>query len=303
MAQIGEAIANLVSPALAGFLFLAVGMKFILMVDFATFLVAVATLLLIFIPEPERTEPDEKEKSSIFAEIKFGWDYITQRKGLLYWMLYIAALNTGFGLAFPLLTPLMLDLGDAQQVGLANSGLGLGMLLGTLVMSAWGGPKRRVFAMLGSGAWMGVTSILIGASPSLLLIGVSGFLLMLALPILNANSVAMWQTKVPPDLQGRVFSVRRVIGAFTYPIATLISGPLVEKVLQPRMNEGGGLAAIFGRLVGVGDGRGTALLFVFVGIFMTGISLFAFSSQTLLNTEIDIPDAEIIEREAEFEPA
>ena len=299
MVQISQAISNLVAPALAGFLFISIGLEWILVIDIAAFLFAVLTLMIIFVPEPERSAESKAGQGNIFKEIRFGLDYITQRKGLLYWMLYIAALNLGAGLGFPLLTPLMLDLGDAQQVGLANSAIGLGMLLGTLIMSIWGGPKRRIYAVLGSGLWLGVFMMGIGARPSLLGIGIAGFLLMIALPILNGNSRAMWQTKVPPDMQGRVFSVRRVIGQFTSPIAALIAGPLVENLLQPMMEQGGALSTSFGRLIGVGDGRGTALLFVFVGIFIIAVTLYGFTNRTLINTEVDIPDAEINAQQAQ----
>lgn len=302
MVQIGEAISSLFSPALAGFLYVAIGLEWILMIDFATFLFAVGTLLLIFVPEPERSEESKQGQGNLIKEIRFGWHYIAQRKGMMQWMLYIASLNFGFGMAFPLLTPLMLDLGNAQQVGLASSATGAGMLLGTLVMSAWGGPKRRIYAVLGSGVWLGICSLLMGSAQSLLIIGVAGFLMMLSLPILNGNSRAMWQTKVPPDIQGRVFSVRRVIGQFTSPIAALIAGPLVENLLQPMMDEGGALTASFGRLIGVGDGRGTGLLFILVGLGTMLISLFGFTNRTLVNAEIDIPDAEIIERKVEPQP-
>ena len=116
---------------------------------------------------------------------------------------------------------------------------------------------------------------------------------MLAIPILNGSSQAMWQTKIPPEIQGRVFSVRRVIGEFTYPIAALIGGVLVENLLQPMMDEGGALSSNIGRLIGVGDGRGTALIFVLVGMYIFLVTLFAFFNRTLVNTEINIPDAEI----------
>lgn len=302
MVQISQAISNLVAPALAGYLFIAVGLDFILLIDAAAFVFAVATLLIIYVPEPERSAESIAGQGSIFKEIRFGWNYITQRKGLLYWMLYIASLNLGAGLSFPLLTPLMLDLGNAQEVGLANSGIGLGMLLGTLIMSIWGGPKRRIFAVLGSGLWMSICMAFIGARPSLLAIGIAGFFLMIALPILNGNSRAMWQTKVPPDMQGRVFSVRRVIGQFTNPLAALAAGPLVENLLQPMMEPGGALSGSFGRLIGVGDGRGTALMFVLVGIFMILVTLYGFTNRTLVNTELDVPDAEVVTRSPELQP-
>ncbi len=294
MVQIGEAISNLVSPAAAGALFLAFGLQSVILVDVVTFLFAVITLLVVHIPEPERTPEAKAEQGSLLKEINFGWRYIADRKGLLYWMLYIASINFALGMLSPLLTPLMLDLGDAQQVGLATSAMGAGMLLGTLIMSVWGGPQRRFYAVLGGAIWLGLTTILLGARPSLLLIGIAGFLMMIAAPILNANSRAMWQVKVPPDIQGRVFSVRRVIGQFTAPLSALVAGPLVEHVLQPMMEEDGLLANSLGKWIGTGPGRGTALGFIIFGVLILIFSLIAAMNKTLRNTEIDIPDAEIV---------
>jgi MFS family permease len=297
MVQIGQAISQLFSPALAGALFVSAGLETIVMIDFVTFIVAVLTLLTVRIPEPERTAAAKDERGSLLSDINYGWRYIVDRKGLLYWMLYIAGLNFSFGIFNTLLSPLMLELGDAQQAGFVASIIGAGMLIGTLIMSVWGGPKRRFFAVAASGFWMGLCVLAMGAQPSMTLIGIVGFFMMLALPILNGNSRAMWQTKVPADVQGRVFSVRRVIGQFTYPISALIAGPLVDNLLQPAMNEGGSLADSMGRIIGVGSGRGTALAFVLVGLAMLVLTVAAFSNTRLRRAEIEIPDAEVRVRE------
>lgn len=293
MVQIGDAIAQLIAPAAAGTLFLAFGLDSIVLIDFATFLVAITTLVLIRIPEPVRESSQQQEQHSIFKDIQFGWRYIADRKGLLYWMLFIASLNFAFGMFGPLITPLMLELGDAQQVGLTSSAIGLGMLVGTLVMSLWGGPQKRFHAVLGSSVWMGLCTMMLGAQPSLLLIGISGFLTMIVLPILNGSSRAMWQTKIPPDIQGRVFSVRRVIGQFTAPIAALLAGPLVENFLQPWMEPDGVLASNIGQLIGTGPGRGTALAFILIGLMILIFSLIAGTNKTLRHVESVLPDSEI----------
>jgi len=293
MVQIGQAIAQLVSPAAAGALYLSFGLQAVILIDFATFLFAVATLIAIKIPEPVREHVRKEDRPSIFKEIHFGWRYIADRRGLLYWMIYIASLNLAFGMFSPLMTPLMLELGNAQEVGITSSAVGLGMLVGTLVMSLWGGPKRRFYGVLGGSVWMGLCVIILGSQPSLLIIGISGFLMMLAIPVLNGSSRAMWQTKVPPDIQGRVFSVRRVIGQFTAPISALLAGPLVEKLFEPWMAADGLLAPSIGRIIGTGPGRGTALAFVFIGVLILVFSLIAGLNPTLRRAELDVPDAEI----------
>lgn len=299
MVQISQAISTLVSPILAGALYVSVGLSAIALIDFATFLVAVFTLLIVFIPEPERSEESKAAQGSLMKEVAFGWRYIVQRKGLFYYMLYISALNFVFGMYNPLLTPLLLELGDAQQMGFVFSVFGAGMLIGTLVMSIWGGPKRRMFAILPSAIWTGLCLLALGAQPSLVLVGASGFLMMFALPIFNGNSRAMWQTKVAPDVQGRVFSVRRLIGQFTYPISVLMVGPLVDNVFQPLMDEGGALASSVGRVIGVGQGRGTALTFIMLGLIYLIATIAAFAHPRIRRLELEIPDAEVKVRKEE----
>ena len=294
MVQIGDAISGLTAPAVAGALYLSFGLQIVILIDFATFLLAVATLLIVQIPEPVREAQETTKKSSIWQEINLGWQYIANRKGLLYLMWYIAALNFSFGMISPLMTPLMLELGNAQQVGLAEAAFGAGMLIGTLIMSAWGGPKRRVYGVLAAAVWSGLCMIVMGARSSLALIAITGFFLMSSIPILNASSRAIWQTKVPPDIQGRVFAVRRVIGQFTAPIAALLGAPLVEQWFQPWMSPGGRLADSFGRLIGTGPGRGIGLALLMVGTLVLLSSLVAGLNHQLRNAEIDIPDVEIV---------
>ncbi len=250
------------------------------------------TLLIVRIPEPKRTT--ETEQKNIFGEVKLGWDYIYHRKGLYYWMLYIAVLNYSWSAFGVLLMPMLLELADAQQVGFVNSVIGVGALVGTFIMSIWGGTKRRIYAVLGGGLGLGVFYLGIGATRSLTIIAISGFMLLVCMMILNANSRAMWQTKIPPDIQGRVFSIRRVIGTFSYPISALLIGPLVDYVFQPAMEPDGWLAGSFGKLIGVGSGRGTALAFIIFGLVMVIASLAGAVNHTLMNTELDIPDAEVV---------
>ena len=296
MVQIGQAISQLVSPAVAGALFVAYGLQGIVIVDFATFLFAVTTLFLIVIPEPEKTTKPEDGKTSLWQEMKLGWTFITERKGLLYLLLYFASVNFTFGLFGPLITPMMLELGTPDQVGYVSSAIGIGMLIGTLVMSIWGGPKRRIYGILFSGIWQGLCGLFMGAQPSLVLIAVVGFLLMMAMPIMNGSSQALWQTKTPPDIQGRVFSVRRMIAQFTAPIATIIVGPLVDYVMQPAMNPGGALASSVGRMIGVGAGRGQAFVFVLTGLFTIIFSVAALANPRLRLVEDELPDVEVVEQ-------
>jgi len=295
MVQIGQAISQLLAPAIAGALFVTAGMQSVILIDFVTFVFAVGTLLFVRIPEPVRSAEDQESRRSITRNIRFGFDYIRQRQGLFLLLMYFASINFFFSMVGPLLTPMMLELGSAAEVGLASSAIGLGMLIGTLIMSAWGGPQRRVFGVLGAGIWMSLMLLLMSAQPSLTLIGAVGFLLMLVMPIMNGSSQALWQSKTDPDVQGRVFSVRLMLAQFTAPVAILLAGPLVDKVFRPAMEVGGSLANSFvGQLMGVGPGRGVALLFVVVGLCQLLITLYALTRPRLRNVDFEIPNIEVI---------
>ncbi len=290
MVQIGEAISQLISPVVAGALFVSAGLNVIILIDFITFVFAVLTLLAVRVPKPKATEEGKESKGSLLQEAAFGWKYITARRGLTALLIYFAAINFASGFFGPLLIPMMLDLAEPDKMGLIFSIVGLGMLAGTLIMSAWGGPKRRILGILIPGAAMGLFTIMIGLRPSLLLIGAGGFLMMLFMPVMNGSSQALWQSKTAPDIQGRVFAVRRMFAWFTQPLSIIMAGPLVERVFQPLMDEGGRLAPTVGQVIGFGPSRGTGLLFIVLGLFVFVISFAAYAYPRLRLVEEELPD-------------
>jgi hypothetical protein len=166
------------------------------------------------------------------------------------------------------------------------------MLLGTLVMSAWGGPKRRVHGVLGFMILSGLFTMLLGLRPSIPLMAAAGFGIMFTLPIINASSQAIWQSKVAPDVQGRVFSIRRMIAWSTTPLAYILAGPLVDKIFKPLLLEGGPLANSLGRIIGVGPGRGTGLLFILIGLLtILAVLVWGYLNPRVRLLEDELPDA------------
>ena len=298
LSQIGQALSQLLSPALAGVLYLSIGLQGVMGIDFATFLFAVLTLLVVRIPRPVLSEKGEESRGSVWSEAKYGWHYIRQRPGLFGLLLWAAVVN--FALAFfgPVFLPMLLNMTTVPVVGFASSVIGVGMLLGTLIMSAWGGPKRRVLGIFACGTWLGVCVVLVGLRPYLPTIIGGAFLGMLVVPIANGASQVLWQTKVEPDIQGRVFAMRRMIGQSIAPIATLMAGPLIDQILEPAMVEGGALANSVGRVIGVGAGRGGAVIFIVMGVLVVFASLLAYLHPRVRNIEIEIPDV-VVESAAE----
>jgi MFS family permease len=291
MVQIGEAISHLISPAVAGAMFVTVGLRGVVLVDFMTYIFAVLTLLLVRIPRPEVSTEGQAGKGSLWKEAGFGWTYIVSRAGLLGLLLFFAATNFLSGLINPLLAPLILDMTTADMFGYLASIVGLGMLVGTLVMSVWGGPKRRIWGVLGFSLLGSVFLSVLGLRPSLPLMAAAGFGMMFAMPIINASSQAIWQSKVALDVQGRVFSIRRMIAWSTLPLAYIVAGPLADKIFKPLLEEGGPLAGSLGQVLGVGPGRGVGLMFVVIGFLSILVTVLAYLNPHVRNVEDELPDA------------
>jgi MFS family permease len=291
MTQIGEAISRLATPAVAGALFVSVGLRFILLIDVVSYLAAVATLIGVRFPQPEATQDDQVGKGSFWREALYGWTYIRERSGLINLLIVFASLNFLMSLTFPLLTPMLLDMTSPDVVGYVDSIGGLGMLVGTLVMSAWGGPKRRVYGIFAAEMLAGLSTLLLGLRPSIPLIASAGFGMMLGMPLSNGCSQAIWQTKVAPNVQGRVFAIRSMIAFSIQPVAFALAGPLAERVFEPLMADGGRLAPVFGRAIGTGPGRGIGLIFVLAGALSMLATLIILIHPRIRRLELELPDA------------
>ncbi len=292
MVQIGEAISQLLAPAIAGAMLVAIGLQGVIIVDFVTFLCAILTLSFVRFPKPTITAEGIAGRGSIWQEAGYGWRYISARPGLLGLLVIFALSNFLFGLMSPLLTPLILEIADAQVLGLLSSLMGAGMLVGTLVMSAWGGPKRRIHGVLAGMAVMGGFILLFGLRPWIPLMGLAGFGAMLMNPIVNASSQALWQSKVAVDVQGRVFAVRRMISWSVMPLAYVIAGPLADNLFNPLLVEGGVLAeSLIGRIFGIGAGRGIGLMISVIGLLSIIVALSGYLYPRIRLVEDELPDA------------
>lgn len=289
--QMGEALSFLVSPILAGTLFGSIGLGGVILIDFATFLVAVIALLLVQFPQYRVDSGKTAEKESLLHAASFGWRYILARPGLLGLLFYFGAVNFLWGMVLPLYQPLILDLSSSQTLGIISSIGGLGVLLGSALMSAWGGPKRRILGVLGAGGLSGIFLFITGLQPSLFLIGLGLFGGFFCYPLLNASSQALWQSKVAPEVQGRVFAIRRLIAWSTQPLALIVAGPLVERVFDPFMGTDTVLAATIGQIIGSGSSRGIGLLFILLGMGLVISAMIAYFNPQVRNVEDELSDA------------
>jgi DHA3 family macrolide efflux protein-like MFS transporter len=204
--------------------------------------------------------------------------------------MFFLATNFLGGVMGPLFMPLILDNWKADVLGYLSTLMGVGMLAGTLVMSAWGGGKRKIYTLLGAGAVSALFLMAVGLRISIPLLAICGFGFMFTGPLINASSQAIWQSKVAPDVQGRVFAVRRTIAWSTQIFAPLLAAPLADYVFKPGIAAGGFLVPVLGSIVGVGANHGVGLLISTLGFLLLVVCILAILNPAIRNVEIDLPD-------------
>lgn len=284
MTQAAESFSMLLAPALAGFLYVSIGMEFIFLLDLLTFLFAIITLTLTRIPQPPLVSGSPTE--SFWNRLSFGWRYLRDQRGLLYLVMVLAACNFAYNISAPLIGPMILDQGNPQVWGFVSSMMGVGMIGGTMIMSAWGGFRRRIYGVSLADIVCGVFIVLMGIRPSIPLIAIGALGSGLTGPIGNGSSRALFQSRVPRDLQGRVFAAIRMTAHSIIPLATALSGVLADRVFIPLLMPDGALAnTLIGQIVGVGAGRGIGLLLVISGIAYSLIASISLIHPRIRNIE------------------
>lgn len=293
MLSLAETGSNIFAPLLAGALIGVIGLAGILTIDIITFVFAITTLLIIYIPKPKITAEGKASQGSIWKEAAYGFRYILKRPSLL--GLQGVFMLGNFFISIPMaIFPAMILASTSNNeliYGSVSSAGAVGGVVGGLVMSAWGGPKRRVHGVLAGWAISSLLgTVLMGLGKNLPIWALASFFGMFFVPIINGSNQAIWQSKVAPDLQGRVFSIRRLIAWFVNPVAMLVAGPLADKVLEPAMQANTSLREIFGDLVGVGPGAGMSLIFIFAGLLAMLVGIGGYFIPPIRNVETILPD-------------
>ena len=289
--QLGEALPQIAGPAIAGVLYVAIKLGNMALIDFSTYIFSVVVMIFLSAsPNRRGQEAGHQAQGSVWKEMRYGWDYILARKGLLSLLMFFLAINFLGGVMQPLFIPLILDNWKADVLGYLSTIMGVGMLAGTVVMSAWGGGKRKIYTLLGAGLMSGLFLSAVAWRISIPLLAVCGFGFMFSVPLMNAASQAIWQSKVAPDVQGRVFAVRRTIAWSSQMVAPLLAAPLADYVFKPGMSAGGAVASIFGPIIGIGSNHGIGLLIGLLGLLTALVAILALFNPVICNVEIDLPD-------------
>ena len=290
MVQMSRAAAQLIAPMLGAVLLGTIGLRGVILLDLSTFLVAILTLMSVRFPSIKLSGDVGPATHSLVKDILFGWRYVNSRPGILGLLVFFAASNFLGGTLEVLVTPLVLSFATTVTLGIVMSTGGIGMLIGSLVMSVWGGPTHLMKAVFGFMLICGLCTVTAGLHASVLLIACSAFIFFFCLPIINGCSQVILQRKVAPALQGRVFALEGAIGSASLPLAYAIAGPLADHVFEPLMISDTSVANSIGHIIGIGPGRGIALLFIVTGGLTIFLTLLARRYPRLRYIENELPD-------------
>ncbi|MES1243426.1 MAG: MFS transporter, partial [Acidobacteriota bacterium] len=225
LVQAGTSGALILAPLSAGFLLDRIGFGGIIGIDLVTATLGILAVATVRIPKPETTEAPAGA-GGLLRDATYGWSYLRERRGLPALLGLSAILNFSIGMVHVLLTPMLLSFASAADLGMVLSGASVGMLVGSIVMSTWGGPENRMAGVFGFVALQGGILMVGMMRPSVPLLAAAAFAFMFFTPLVLGCTRAIWQSKIAPGVQGRVFALTRMLALSCLPVASLIAGPL-----------------------------------------------------------------------------
>jgi DHA3 family macrolide efflux protein-like MFS transporter len=224
---------NIISAPLGALLLSIMPTQGILMIDVGTAILAIAPLLFIAIPQPERKPKEVGEKPSLFKEMKEGLQYVVSWKGLMIIVFLAMMINFLLSPAFSLMPLLVKEHfgGGALQLGWANSTFGVGVILGGVLLGVWGGFKSRIVTSVMGVLGIGIGSFVLGLIPGSVFPLALGALLVVGLmqPIANGALGAIMQGIIDPEMQGRVFTLLGSGATAMIPVGLAIAGVLADR--------------------------------------------------------------------------
>ncbi|MEM7129123.1 MAG: MFS transporter [Chloroflexota bacterium] len=252
-------IMAIVAPPLGALLVALLPMQGILAIDIVTF--GLAIIPLIFIPVPQPTAESSKQTAgfvrSVLNDLHSGLLFTWQWKGLRMLTAIIMSFNL---LAIPMmmLIPILVTEhfgGGATEFGWFQSALGVGAIVGGFLLSTWGGFRRRVVTMTMTLIITGIATTIMGAVPeyAILIAAIGWFVAGAMSSIFNGVSMAILQATVPPEIQGRVFTLNWSLVSAMSPIGLLIAGPVADRF-------GASVWFLCGGMVQIAIGVGSCLI-------------------------------------------
>lgn len=278
-------LTTVLTPVLASALFAVSGLRVILLIDLGSF--AVAFLVLLFLISIPESETGDENRSSVLAGCKEGFVFLAHNRGIFMVVLTMALLNFFSRLTYEnILSPMILSRSgnNSMALGIVNAVMGIGGIVGGIIVSTGKLSKDKVKMIYVSAVISFLFGdLLMGAGRNVVAWSVAGLAASLPIPFINAGQNVIFYSKVPDEMQGRVFAVRNAIQYSTIPIGILLGGVLADYVFEPFMASDCVVASALRLVVGEGKGSGMAVMFLCTGILGSLFSYMSYRRKEIQN--------------------
>jgi MFS transporter, DHA3 family, macrolide efflux protein len=246
-----------VGPPIAGALLVTVGLGGIFALDLAS--VARRCWRWRWCASPTRPAPTTSPRAppaspACGATSPSACATSTQRPAFLFLSAFMAAALFTGGFTYALSGPVVLGLADEATMGLMYAAFGIGSVAGAVAIGAWGGPARRVPAILVATLVSGFATALLGLRPDVVWIGVFLVVLGGSQAMMLALNRVVFQEHAAPAVLGRVFAFRVVLATAAQAVGVVTAGSLAAHVFEPAMAAGGAWAPRLGAWIGTARG-------------------------------------------------
>ncbi len=230
-----QGVMSIVAPPVGAILLATIPMYGIILIDVVTALVAIIPLFFFSIPQPVAAvhAPGTSGAGAVLKDMLAGFRYVAGWPGMLIILIVAAVLNFLLNPAFSLMPLLVTKVfnGTAYHLSLLEAVFGIGVVIGGLILSVWGGFKRRVVTAMTGLIGMGAGILMVGLSETstfwMAVVGMS--LGGLMNPLVNGPLFAIVQSTVEPSMHGRVFTLLGSLSAAMSPLSLAVAGPLADK--------------------------------------------------------------------------
>ena len=270
---ISNSLTTLLTPVIAAAALSLAGLDAVIAFDLMTCAAAVGALaFFIRIPKGE----SHQAKEPVLKAAKQGLRWLKENKGILHMILFFAGINLIASMYNAALPAMILSRkgGSELVLGWVNACTGAATLIGSLAASAMPVPKKRAMVICNCVLFsMSTENLLLALGRNGYVWCIAAVLGWLAIPVMNVNLTALFRSRIPVQMQGRVYSARNTLQFFTIPLGYLMGGALIDRVCEPLMaslTDGHWLAA----LLGTGKGSGAALLYLVIAFAGTAIALY-----------------------------
>lgn len=281
--QLATSAQYLISPFLAGILLTLMNLKYIFLIDISTLIISSSIVLII--RKQLGTVPKKQSNQNFLHDFKEGINVFRQNKGVVNLVFTIAMVLFFVGLLQSLMVPMLLNITTAKIIGISQSICASGMIAGSLFIGLLGSGKKYVKALSISLFFTGIFFSGLGLSTKIILITISGFLFFSTLPFVNTSIEVLIRTNIQNSKQGRVWAIISTLTYLGSVVAFAIAGLMADKIFNPLLIENGLLVNSIGKITGVGEGRGIALIFILSGMMISGISFFINNNKSILLLE------------------